>query len=151
MRTFLPCCATNKKPFCVPLRRCSRENSPLRHGRAAVRECCDEHCPDSGVSRMTKGKLLETILCIALSLKFAAMGSGSHQFRKCVGALDKNKLDAVHLAVAQRAVVHPSCDTNAGCDVVGVLDTSDDNGVVLLFLECKYTTVANAFPFPFPR
>ena len=81
-----PCPATNEKPFCVPLRRCSRENSPLRHGRAAVRECCDEHCPDSGVSRMTKGKLLETILCIALSMKFAAMGSGSHKFEECVGA-----------------------------------------------------------------
>ena len=63
-----------------------------------------------------------------------------------IGALGKDKLDAVLLSVAQRAVVHPSCDTNEGCDVVGVLDTDGGNGVVLLFLECKYT-VANYSQF----
>jgi hypothetical protein len=35
---------------------------------------------------MVKGKLLETILCIALSMKFAGMGAGPHRFVECVGA-----------------------------------------------------------------
>ena len=64
----------------------------LRHVRAAhaaVREYCEgvaAYSPDSGVSPMVKRKLLETILCIALSMKFAAMGSASHRFVECVAA-----------------------------------------------------------------
>ena len=70
----------------------------LRHVRAAhaaVREYCEgdsAYSPDSGVSPMVKGKLLETVLCIALSMKFAGMGAGSH-LRRVVAGAGRRRLD----------------------------------------------------------
>ena len=147
--------------------------------------------PTSQVASMTKGRLLETVVCTAMAMKFAAMGSVAHKFEECIAAwlgpscagsipkdlmvkarsdtwtqdpdearkaedevnrfpcagrkggkqaaLRKNERDQMPLA--QRAVVHPRHPQNEGCDVVGVLDTEDSNGVVLLLLNCKYTAI----------